>query len=185
MATVIIEPGVKICLKKGINRFWRILKVDTKKQAALVISERFVDRRPFNDTLDLSVTWNTSSIRRWLNNEYFVDEFSEEERRAIFNVHIKDMNCVDKVFLLSLKEVNEYLNNSLLWVPEGDEDDDFWLRTRADDNKGFIYASDYFGRPVARAIMTLGMGVRPCIWIDMNLFKKERCSPVGQVLIEM
>ncbi len=67
----------------------------------------------------MSNDYDKSSIRKWLNNEFFLKAFSEEEKRIIqttnvdnsytsvndiYNPHVCS-NTEDKIFLLSAKEI--------------------------------------------------------------------------------
>lgn len=83
-------------------------------------AENFGDLRhmPFNEELT-NVTWETSSIRKWLNGEFLEQTFTEEEQEQILTVNVENKdNAIygtsagndteDKVFLLSADEVEQY-----------------------------------------------------------------------------
>ena len=57
---------------------WRVLKVNG--DLALVISEKILDCRPYNETRT-AVTWETSSIRKWLNGTFLNAAFTEAEKK--------------------------------------------------------------------------------------------------------
>lgn len=95
---------------------WLVLDIQDSK--ALVISRYALDCMPYNDTLD-EVTWESCSLRKYLNGEFVAAAFTDEEDEMILptlntnegNSEFdtqggKDTN--DKVFLLSEKEFNKY-----------------------------------------------------------------------------
>ena len=93
---------------------WRIL--DIKDGKALLISELLLDAQPYNKEFK-EITWENSSIRHWLNNEFINEAFNSQEKSRI-SLTLLD-NCdnpeygtnagndtKDKVFLLSLLNYN-------------------------------------------------------------------------------
>jgi len=98
---------------------WRIL--DIKDGKAFLISELLLDAQPYNKERK-EITWENSSIRHWLNNEFINEAFNSQEKSRI-SLTLLD-NCdnpeygtnagndtKDKVFLLSLDDVYKYLPN--------------------------------------------------------------------------
>lgn len=84
----------------------------------LVISKFGLDYQPFNTKLT-EVTWDTCTLRRWLNGTFINTAFSSEEKRMIPTVTIntyKDTRwnsgffcpTEDRVFLLTINEAKEY-----------------------------------------------------------------------------
>lgn len=95
---------------------WQILARDEKK--ALLISRYALDARPYHTSL-ANVTWQTSSLRTWLNSTFLNKAFSTSEQAAILTTTVAaDKNSKystnpgnatnDKVFLLSITEVEKY-----------------------------------------------------------------------------
>ena len=89
-----------------------------KVDSCLVISKYALDCKPYNEK-DESVTWSTSSLRNWLNNEFLNKAFTEEEINQIPTVQVAaDENpsyrtdpggaTSDKIFLLSIKEAKQF-----------------------------------------------------------------------------
>lgn len=100
---------------------WIVLKVDGDK--ALLISKSVIDAMPYNNdpyTADNGeVTWENCTLRAWLNNDFYNRAFTDEERAVILTVTLEnpDNNAFgteggadteDKVFILSVAEINEY-----------------------------------------------------------------------------
>ena len=86
----------------------------------LVISKYALDCQPYN-TSYTDVTWKTCSLRKWLNNTFINNAFSSVEQALIPTITVSaDKNpeyrtdpgnaTQDKVFLLSIPEVNKYFD---------------------------------------------------------------------------
>ena len=95
---------------------WIILAKDDNKM--LVISDKAIDCKPYN-TSSANITWETCSLRNWLNNDFINSAFSATEKTMISSVKVSaDKNpdydtdagndTEDKVFLLSIEEANRY-----------------------------------------------------------------------------
>ncbi len=82
---------------------WQI--VDLYRDRALLVSDKLIDAVPFN-RMRTSVTWENSTIRQWLNNEFIAAAFSASEQGRLLPV--SHDGCQDTVFLLSLSEVKTY-----------------------------------------------------------------------------
>ena len=88
----------------------------------LVISKYALDCQQF-ETSATGVTWKSSSLRKWLNDTFINDAFSKDEQKRIKSTTVTaDRNpsfntspgsdTTDKVFLLSIAEVNKYFNSN-------------------------------------------------------------------------
>lgn len=99
---------------------WIVLKKEDDK--ILVISRYCLDCQPYNTTRE-DITWETCSIRQWLNDTFLNEAFSEEEQAKIISTSIvntdnNDYNTdggndtIDKVFLLSINEANQYFSSN-------------------------------------------------------------------------
>ena len=98
---------------------WRVLDVQDKR--ALIITENIIEPRPYNDKRE-DVTWETCTLRKYLNDEFYA-KFSKEEQGRIAETKISNPDNLwydtkggadtnDKIFLLSLEEVAKYFGNS-------------------------------------------------------------------------
>jgi len=98
---------------------WRVLEVLADR--ALIISLIVFEKRPYN-TQDTDVTWETCTLRKYLNGE-FLQRFTAEEQSRIIEVNITNngnlwyetagaINTDDKIFLFSLEEADWYFGNS-------------------------------------------------------------------------
>ena len=98
---------------------WLVLARDGDK--ALLISRYGLDAQPYN-TDYTSVTWETCTLRTWLNGTFYIKAFSSAEQAAILTTNVDNSknqcysgwstsggnNTQDKVFLLSYAEANKY-----------------------------------------------------------------------------
>jgi len=98
---------------------WLVL--DEQGGRLLVLCEKVIEQRPYN-TKFIDVTWETSSLRQYLNGEFF-EHFSAKEKARILETRIPNNNnlwfntkggnnTTDRVFLLSLGEVVKYFGDS-------------------------------------------------------------------------
>lgn len=86
---------------------WLVLAIEGKK--ALIISKYALDCQPFN-TSDISVTWETCSLRKWLNETFLSTAFTDKEQSFIINTNTSD-TAADKVFLLSAADARKYYSS--------------------------------------------------------------------------
>ena len=98
---------------------WQVLAKEDNK--ILVISKYALDCQQYN-TSDTAVTWESCSLRKWMNGTFLNNAFSADEQAQIQNTTVSaDKNpkystnpgnaTTDKVFLLSINEAKKYLTN--------------------------------------------------------------------------
>lgn len=93
---------------------WLVLKNDGSK--ALLISKYALDCQKYNTT-DTSVTWETCTLRKWLNGAFISNAFSHEEQAMILSTTPESADTEesadtkDRVFLLSWDEAIEYFSS--------------------------------------------------------------------------
>lgn len=101
------------------NIAWRILVKEDNRM--LLISEYALDCKPYN-TIYEDVTWETCSLRKWLNHNFMNVAFSAEEKKMIPSVSVsagKNPKCStdpgnatsDRIFLLSVREADYYFSS--------------------------------------------------------------------------
>lgn len=159
----------------------------------LIISEYGIDCKKYNKNLESS--WEKCTLRRWLNNEFLKLAFNIYEQNVIEITNVivdenfktntnQDNDTHDKVFLLSVKEVENYLkfNKYRICIPtqlaivNGAMKDRnnhwwWWLRsagsfsdfvTYVDTDGNISYWGDYVNYDD-------GM-VRPALWINLKKY---------------
>lgn len=108
------------------NIEWIVL--DKKDGRVLVISRYCLDYIPYDDQFgnERDVTWETCTLRKWLNVDFMNEAFSSEEQSEILTTTVVNLDSLgffddgekiyglggndtnDKVFLLNTKELNSY-----------------------------------------------------------------------------
>ena len=101
---------------------WIVL--DIQDSEALLLSRCGLEVKPYN-TEYTDVTWETCTLRSWLNKEFLTAAFSVEEQSAILTTTVDNSDAQassdydtsggndtdDRVFLLSIMEANRYLED--------------------------------------------------------------------------
>ena len=108
---------------------WRVLSVEDNK--AVLMSGQILDACKFDEKAygDVSCSWETSTIRTWLNQTFYTEAFSGDEQNIIQTSTVNDVDnpstkqkgggeTEDKVYLLSVADVvrEEYgFDTELSW----------------------------------------------------------------------
>ncbi len=164
---------------------WIVLKEQDDKQ--LLLSKYVIDNTPYHSDWKV-LSWRDCSLRTWLNTAFIEDAFTPEEAslfvesrrtktRNIFHRTEDDPDCYDKVFLLSVEEVKEYLGTpdriGAHPTPYAEEKGVFtsgyclwWIRTPGDQfgMQAYINAGGkvtYEGCYQQRG----QVGLRPAVWV--------------------
>jgi len=169
---------------------WLVL--DVKDGKALVISKYALDCMPYS-TNNFNVTWATSTIRSWLNNDFIDSAFSVDEQGMIPTVTVPgDKNpeyntrpgdsTQDKMFLLSISEVNKYLSTNFAKQCEptaytvscgamknSNGNCWWWLRSPG-ASRDYAASVDYFGHVAEQGdfVDFEYNSVRPAMWIEFE-----------------
>ena len=99
---------------------WQVLAVEEDR--ILVISKYGLDAKPYN-TARTDVTWESCSLRAWLNEEFYSSAFSAAEQGRIVQVTLENpdngtygtvggSDTNDRIFLLSIDEAEQYLGSA-------------------------------------------------------------------------
>ena len=158
---------------------WLVLARDGDK--ALLISRYGLDVQPYNKDYT-SVTWETCTLRTWLNSTFYNKAFSSAEQAAILTTDVDNSksqcysiwttsggnNTQDKVFLLSYAEANKYFG-----VGKGSSKKTAagvrWLRSPSysQSNAAYVYivGSIYF---YSRNVDSDSEAVRSALWVDIE-----------------
>ena len=100
---------------------WYIINEDVQNNTMTLCSKYALDLQIYGNN-DISV-WETSSLREWLNNTFYNNAFSQDEKNKIVDSKVKHENNIrkgiydgndtlDKVYVLSERELNNYLNDN-------------------------------------------------------------------------
>lgn len=99
---------------------WRVLAKEDDR--ILVISDRIIDAMPYHNVSQVDVTWETCSLRKWLNSAFINSAFNSAEKKLIIESEVltekasysdtdPGNNTKDKIFLLSESEFEKYLHS--------------------------------------------------------------------------
>lgn len=132
-STVPLDQGDHIMYGhyQGEDIEWRVL--DKKGDEVLLLSEYGLDAQPFDTSDESRVLWKDSTIRKWLNDDFYNSAFPEDEKKNIVlsssegfeknnaSVYVDfkkpywhlERETEDKIFLLSYTEMCEYIVNAL------------------------------------------------------------------------
>ena len=182
------------------NIEWNVLAIDGEN--ALLLSKHCLDYQPYNDEVRIDnklsdVTWETCSLRKWLNNSFYNYSFSTEIKRLIIPTVLKNNkpneeygtcggnDTTDKLFLLSSDEVEKYLGTEFYTGSrrQGISQSEFqeakykratwWLRSAGSDLRRACYV-DEFSNAVSDSgdEVDLWHYVRPAMWINYEAIAK-------------
>jgi hypothetical protein len=173
---------------------WEVLDIQDNK--ALVISKYGLCAKEYNtsDSYIADATWETCSLRSWLNKTFYNNAFSSDEQLMIVNsIVTADKNpeyntnpgndTTDKIFLLSITEVEEYFSSDNERVCKAtaivqakgagvsyDGSCWWWLRSPGYNQSNAAYV-DYVGSIIyyyGNNVDIDSLCVRPALWINLK-----------------
>ena len=170
---------------------WKVL--DQIKDFSLLISKDILKTMPYNYSWS-PTNWKDSSVRLWLNYDFYDIAFNEEEKRLIKRIttanignavySVKDIfQTKDYIFLLSIEEAKKYHSSDKdfmvkgtkyairegLWISRYISSNGYsvwWLRSpgKSLSSAAIIHAAGSIGIG-GDGVATRGNGVRPCMWV--------------------
>ena len=168
---------------------WLVLAVEGDK--ALVISEKVLDAKKYNSE-KTDITWENSTMRKWLNNEFMEAAFKKKESKKIVETTLTNLDnpkhktpggneTKDKIFLLSLDELEKYFKTPELRSAMGtafaeknglklgqyinNKGTAMWLlRTPGHKANGVCYVNND-GIDYTTFVDYESCGIRPAMWI--------------------
>lgn len=170
---------------------WLVLEVKDGK--ALVVSKYALDCKQYN-TSSTNVTWETCTLRKWLNTDFINSAFSSDEKTKIPTVTVSaDKNpgysanpgnaTQDQVFLLSITEANKYFNSNGArqceptdyavangaWESDSGNFCWWWLRSPGVTQYSAAYVFSGGGVTESGDGVDIGTSaVRPAMWISID-----------------
>lgn len=201
---------------------WFVLNVDNEEKKVLLLSKYILDCKRYNDR-SKDVTWEDSSIRDWLNKEFYNDAFNEIEKEIIIASELANddnsgthyvggspahpelsepvefiseggNDTIDKIFLLSVDEVEDFFNfinlnnankqieakgtiyakeNGLSYDTENVDAEwytgasSYWLRGPGTNNREAMFVIED-GTILYQPVEWKGIGVRPAMWVSIE-----------------
>lgn len=165
---------------------WRVL--DAEGGQAFIVTENLPEVRRFDESTN---EWASSEIRQYLNGD-FLKGFSPEEQELIYEVSLPDVGTTDKVFLLSVDEVQSYF-----YGPEDcraeftgtdrhtemgiDIERWWWLRTPGENDVGVAVAcSDGILYPQENDVFFVYYGMRPAMVVQLSALQESSASDTSE-----
>lgn len=169
---------------------WIVVKKEEDK--ILLMSEKALDCKPYNDTYSSNIVWENCTLRIWLNSTFINTAFSSEEQIFILQTEIpksgKSNSTNDKIFIFDSSEADRYGNlycrpteyaaYNGVWHGSGEFCEYFLRGTH--DHKDQLNGYKYVSCP---AVVDRGaiegsneflcvtadyVGVRPSMWISLE-----------------
>lgn len=164
---------------------WQVLAVENGK--ALLISKYGLDCQPYNTEYE-DVTWETCTLRKWLNKDFYDAAFDEKHQKriekttVITNEYDNPVNDTkDNVFLLSINEAEKYFSSdeerqcqATAYAKEqgaGEYNGNcwFWLRSPGDcGNYAACVGHDGGVGSSGRSVNYDRNAVRPALWVNLE-----------------
>lgn len=174
---------------------WIILKMDKKKHHMLLVSRIPIERMTFMKyDVQSSLSWTESSVRKWLNKDFYNESFSDDEKTRIIKTVLKTNKpdnkieeTKDYIYIPKRSTINEY-KNELVW--DWKKTDISYIGAKV----SILYDSWIrdFHKSDARKVLTLHFNgdireegelptaertVRPMMWIDYS--RKEESKAIN------
>lgn len=176
---------------------WRVIKCENGE--ALLLSDIVLDKQKYNKRLK-KVSWEKSTLRKWLNKKFMNRAFSSSEQEAIRTTKVINEDnyyyktdggndTLDKIYLLSLSETDEekeygFTDSYGMTIKYSNYADlcDYqywWLRTPGEKNISAA-AVDMSGEAyVGGGESDMELGIRPVL--HLNLLATDDYSYAGKI----
>lgn len=184
-----ISNGVKpndIFVRHPIE--WLVVEKDLQNRRALLVTRHTIDWEGFADCPIIGsgydTSWDESYLKAWLNDDFYNDCFSSEEKERIIPISDKTKESTDKVFLLSVDEIMKYFGegtSAIAFAPivdrvttSGIKDElleisysptIWWTRTLG-KTKDVVMCVDSQGTFCEMDSNCDEVGVRPAVWVS-------------------
>ena len=146
---------------------WVLL--DRVQDDILLISRDILFLMNFSENEDS--TWETSTLRNYLNTTFISSAFSTNENKRIIEKEISDsdeMSTFDKIFLLSDIETESYLTPSERSARYNGTIYSWWLRTKHHSRSCLSSYVSTLGDTSRDTEIIRTLGVRPAMWLSLE-----------------
>ena len=178
---------------------WVVLAVDTANHRALLVSKYALTARQFDVSRPYSGSyWGTSTLRTWLNGDFWNDAFTVYDQAAIIlsDLDTNGTATQDHVFILAISDANDYFSNNSdrlcvatqyainqnVYNTPAEHYAPWWLRTKDSttrndyaafvESDGAVHADGY-------SATDTHFGIRPAIWFDYTVVVLPIVSVAG------
>ena len=174
-------------LDNGRERIpWKV--VYQNEDRILLVSQYCLESMPFGKSGGESVTWDHSQVKEWLNGPFYRTAFTKEEQDLIDCLridysgnYVSDMGSEteDKVFILSLDEVEMYLYGDAWtgvktnYVRKNTDDEfdtmylSYWTRD-TEFSDAWTAGHSTWHQPYLESACAYTNGIRPAIWLRIS-----------------
>ncbi len=158
---------------------WRVLCIEEGK--ALLLSDKLIEYVAYNKGFS-NTTWETCTLRNWLNSEFIGFAFHSDQQNKIATVTNRNNSGTtqDKIFLLSISEVKKYLSSDKDRIAYTTD----YLHAKGFDNRDrtafwWLRSSGTFGNRAARIldggdidrggfnVNDTKVALRPAFWLTL------------------
>ncbi|MDR2590488.1 MAG: DUF6273 domain-containing protein [Oscillospiraceae bacterium] len=159
--------------------FWQVLALEADR--ALIITEDVIERRAYHVDGG-EITWEFSSIRNYLNNE-FLNNFNLADQNRILETNVINSNnpehgtlggndTEDKIFLLSIDEALTYFvdNSERIALNSNGVTNGWWLRSPSGGGNivAGVLGDGRVGLGGYGVSNYYSGGVRPALWLSIQ-----------------
>lgn len=189
-----VEMGSFASTSRGVPEPLTWTVIDREDDRALLLSACVLEILPFNHFYE-NVSWENSSLRQWLEEDFYEHAFTDAENERILPTRLKNgkadgvhgtvpeeiyKDTFDRIFLLSADEVKLYLSGSTAIragatdyvraknVPSAIRDNYRWWGRSMGINGSNACVVDYsWVNGYGENVNSDGIGVRPAMWIQL------------------
>ena len=153
---------------------WQVM--DENGKFRMLLAKAPVAQQPYNERY-LDTSWQTCTLRKWLNGPFVRETFTMEEQTRILATRVENLpnpkyytnagaGSVDKLFILSLDEVEKYLPTDALRAAGSW----WWLRSPGSNllSAAAVYEDGSIYDTGINVNYTDG-GVRPALWLRLKV----------------
>ena len=164
---------------------WRVLSVE--KGRVLLITDKLIDYVKYNESYE-NVTWETCTLRKWMNNDFISKAFNSSQQAQIATVSNQNPNnpeygtkggnaTQDRIFALSIDEANKYFSSysdRIAYTTDYahkkglDRSEWWWLRSPGinSSSAAFVLSNGYVTRSGFDVFRNI-VAVRPALWLNL------------------
>lgn len=154
---------------------WIVLEKNNNK--ALLLSKYVLEFNTYNNGRE-NITWENCSLRKWLNSEYINTMFSKKDQDLILTIDVINNdnaqygtkggnNTKDKLYLLSIDEVNKYLStdNQRVTTLKNGVSASWWLRSPGHNQYNAASVAENGDLDEHGYVVFVEYAVRPALWV--------------------
>ncbi|MBQ4226117.1 MAG: hypothetical protein II664_07375, partial [Oscillospiraceae bacterium] len=169
--------GAKVGDVVAFGRYtWNV--TDNTDGICTLLCETVVADMPYNDS-KTDITWENCSLRRWLNEDFYNEKFTEGEKSMIVMTHNTftkgdssyDMDwgndTDDRIYLLSINEANAVSDDIR------DCGIDWWLRSPGKRQNEVVFVGNRSANLMGTSV-NVSFGVRPAIRVRYSNHTEEQ-----------